>query len=87
MELNPLQERDMGAKAERLANDPAYAEATKRLKTKILAAWEGTKSDQMEDREELFRMFKMLDRVTGEIEQMIADGHVAAAEIEAEKNG
>ncbi len=84
-DLNLYRERDMGMKARRLMDDVAFAEAVKRLKEKMLAGWMESKSDEVEEREELFRMIKMMDSLTAELEFMIDDGTVAAEQIEQEE--
>lgn len=75
----------MGAKAERLIADPAFQEASRRLKEKMLNGWENSKSDQVEEREEFFRMYKLMGSLENELQHVIDDGKVAAKQIEREE--
>ena len=84
---DPYVERDMGAKAARLLDDAAFSEAVARLKEKMMVGWENSKSDETAEREEFFRMTKLLDALTKELQFMVDDGAVASEQIKREESG
>ena len=77
----------MGAKASRLLDDAAFGEAVSRLNEKMMTGWTNSKSDETAEREEFFRMTKLLDALTRELQFMVDDGAVASEQIKREENG
>jgi len=82
---DPYVERDIGAKAQRLLEDQAFIEAITRLKDKMMSGWLNSKSDEGEEREELYRMLKLLDSLQAQLAGMVSDGTLAHKQIEKEE--
>ena len=71
----PVIER--AVKAEKILNDPVYAEAFDKVRTAILDKFEASPVRDHEGREHLFKMLKALNDAKGVLEQAMRDGKVA----------
>ena len=79
-DLRAVQER--GEKAARLINDPILAEAFAEVRRAIHESWESAPVRDHEGAHELKLMLRLVSDVQAVIERAIADGKLAAAELE-----
>ena len=79
--MNLNAEVDRGAKAEKLLNDPILDEAFGLVRTAIIEKWEVTPLRDRDGAHELKLMLKLLGDVRANLEQAVADGKLAAAEL------
>lgn len=75
------EERDRGAKAEKLLKDPILDEAFSLVRNAIIERWEATPMRDRDGAHELKLMLKLLGDVRANLEQAVADGKLAAAEL------
>lgn len=75
------EEVDRGAKAEKLLNDPILDEAFALVRSAIVEKWETTPLRDRDGAHELKLMLKLLGDVRANLEQAVADGKLAAAEL------
>lgn len=68
---------DRGAQAERILNDPLYADAWTKVRQALLDKFEASPVRDTEGREHLFKMLKALNDAKGCLEQVMRDGKVA----------
>jgi hypothetical protein len=73
---------DRGTRAERLLNDPMLTEAFESVKAAILLAWASAPMRDREGAHELKLMLKLLSDVRSALEVALADGKIAAAELQ-----
>lgn len=72
---------DRGIKAERIINDPLYADAYEQVKAAILSAWESAPVRDREGQHELKLMLKALGDVRAVFERAITDGKIVADDL------
>lgn len=75
-------DRDRGAKAERLLNDPTLSEAFDLVRVAIVDQWAACPIRDKDGAHELKLMLKLLGDVRANLERAIADGKLAAVELE-----
>jgi hypothetical protein len=68
---------DRGAQAERILNDPLYADAWTKVRQALLDKFEASPVRDTEGREHLFKMLKALNDAKSCLEQVMRDGKVA----------
>ncbi len=61
-----------------MLDNPLFNEAIEHLRTEAISAWVGTKSDQGAERDRLWTMVKMTDRLRGYFETIRDEGRFAA---------
>lgn len=71
------------AAAKRLAEDPLLGEALANIRFAAINAWEGTKTEQAEQREFAWLTVKVVTRIEAELQSIIDDGIIAAARVQA----
>lgn len=71
-----------GQKADKLIHDPTLCEAFDLVRDAIIAKWEQTPLRDRDGAHELKLMLKLLGDVRANLEQAIADGKLAAAELQ-----
>lgn len=64
--------------ASAMLENPLFNEALEHLRTETMNAWVGTKSDQVAERDRLWTMVKMIDRLRGYFETIRDEGRFAA---------
>ena len=79
---NLEQQRERGEKAARLLADPIFIDAFAQVHEGIHAQWENTPIRDQEGAHELKLMLQLLRRFQAVFEQTVADGKLAAAELE-----
>lgn len=70
-----------GQKADRLLHDPTLCEAFDLVRDAIIQKWETTPLRDRDGAHELKLMLKLLGDVRANLEQAVADGKLAAAEL------
>lgn len=78
-------ERDTGARARRLLEDPLIVGAYDTIRGKIITSW--TTCTDAGQREKLWQELKALERIYGEIRAVVTTGKMAEQQLEAKKNG
>lgn len=74
-------EVNRAARAKELAEDEILQEAFKTLEDSYLAAWRGTKTHDVQDREILFIAINALGKVREHLALVIAHGSIAQADL------
>ena len=69
------------AQAKRLIEDELLVEAFSEAKRRYIEEWEKSPARDTDGRERLWTMVKLLEKVRGHLEQIMADGKIAEAEI------
>ena len=69
--------------AQRLLDDELLNEAFEAIRLTYLQEWENSPVRDVEGREKLWTMLKLLDRVKGHLQSVIDDGKVAAHKVKA----
>lgn len=73
---------DKGQRAQHLIDDPTLAAAFASVRQAIVDSWEATPIRDLDGAHELKLMLKLLGDVRANLEQAIADGKIAAAELQ-----
>jgi hypothetical protein len=73
---------ERGQRADRLLQDPLLIEAFALVRTAIIDKWEQTPVRDKDGAHELKLMLKLLGDVRANLEQALADGKLAAAELQ-----
>lgn len=76
---------DRGQRAERLMNDPLLIEAFGTVKQAIVDGWESAPIRDVEGHHELKLMMKLLGDVRAHLERAVADGKLAAMELNSRR--
>ena len=71
-------EMQRGAQAERLLSDALFKEAFATVEDKLRSGWLATLDDQERERERLWLMLKLLERVKGHIVAVMQTGQFAS---------
>jgi hypothetical protein len=74
---------DRGARAKAFMDDELMVEAFSEIRRRYIDEWEKTPVRDSEAREKIWIMLKLLDKVKGHLEQVVADGKIAEKEIAA----
>ncbi len=69
-------------RAERLLKDELLQECVDKVRKAYLAAWEGTKNDEIAKREQLWLSLRALEQVMNEIRSVADSGKMAKAVLE-----
>jgi hypothetical protein len=77
---------DRGQKAERLVKDPMLAEAFELVRQAIHDQWENAPIRDHDGAHELKLMLKLLGDVRANLEHAIADGKIAALELQRQNS-
>lgn len=80
--MNLEADRERGHKAEKLLNDPLLKDAFTLVAQAIHERWEAAPLRDRDGAHELKLMLKLLNDVRATLERAIADGKLAAAELE-----
>ena len=75
-------EVERAARAERLLNDTLLTESVEKVRAAYLAAWEATKSDETNKREQLWLSLNALEQVLNEIRSVATSGKMAKLMLE-----
>lgn len=75
------QEARRGEQARRLLEDPLLQEAFATVDSGMRAAWAATAEDASSERERLWLMIRLLDRVRGHIADVLATGTMAGVQL------
>ena len=70
-----------GERAQRLISDDLLKEAFTTIEAEIAQEWRRAPARDVEGRERLFLMVRLLDKLKAHFESVIADGRMAAGEI------
>lgn len=76
---------DRGTRAERLLSNPLLIEAFDLVRNAIIARWEDAPIRDKEGAHELKLQLKLLSDVRANLEQAVADGKLAAAELKTQQ--
>lgn len=79
--MNLADQRERGQKADKLLNDPMFAECFSDVRDVLIEAWEQAPIRDKEGAHELKLMLKLLGDVRAILERAITDGKIAAAEL------
>lgn len=71
------QESRRGEQAKRLLDDPLLQEAFARVESALRDAWSTTADDASDERERLWLMLKLLERVRTHLSQVLETGRLA----------
>ena len=74
------------AKANEVLENEAFQWAIEKLKEEYIDAWLNSPAKSADDRESLYLMVKMVDRMKGHLEQRLMDGKQANLQREHEAN-
>lgn len=80
--MNIEQDLERGAKAEKLLRDSTLSQAFDDVRKAIIEQWEACPVRDHEGQHELKLMLKLLSDVRANLERAVADGKLAAAELE-----
>ena len=75
-------EVERAARAERLLNDTLLTESVEKVRAAYLAAWEATKPDETNKREQLWLSLSALEQVMNEIRSVANSGKMAKLMLE-----
>jgi hypothetical protein len=64
-----------------MLENPLFNEAIDLLRNETMQAWVGTKADAVADRERLWVMVKMADRLRGYFQGVVDEGRFAASRV------
>ena len=70
------------AAAKRLLEDPLLVEALGNIRGAAIKAWESTSIDKQQEREVAWLTVKVVNRIEAELENIIADGMIAAKRVQ-----
>lgn len=73
------QEKRRGEDAKRLLEEPLLVEAFEHIKQELTQAWTESPARDVEGREKTWLMLKLLGRVRGHLESVMANGTMAKA--------
>ena len=83
--MSPEERRARGERAERLMNDELMVEAFAGVEAAYKDAWAGSRPDETQKREGLYYAMGALQRIRDHLGIVIADGKLAAADLEKEQ--
>lgn len=83
--MTPEEEKERGARADRLLNDPLMQEAFKEVKAGIHRAFDNIESPSDDDLMRLFMMNKALEKVRGVLERYVKTGEMAIKQLTRER--
>lgn len=77
--MTPEEELQRGENARRILEDPLFIEAVETIRAEIAAKWQGSPARDTEGRERLYLSRKMLDKIEGHLQSVMASGRLAQA--------
>lgn len=86
-EQKRISERERGALAEQILDNPLWAEAYEILTRELIEAWRATVATQTDEREKIYLMLMAVDEAFRQIESVFNTGKMAEREIEDKRNG
>lgn len=80
-----LTDAERGRQAAELLENPLFAEAIDKLKTRYYAEWLASKPEETEVRERLHNAATVVDEVNAHIRAVVGNGQIATAAIDSLK--
>lgn len=74
-----------GKRAQAFVTDPVVAEVLEALEAKYVSAWKATKTEETIKREQAYTALMMLEDFKTQINTFLADGRLAARQLEKEQ--
>lgn len=71
------EQQDRGARADQILNDPLVKDAFEKMRSETRSTWENSKIDEVDVREDVFRMECLLKRLEEYFQQHIRTGNHA----------
>ena len=81
-DLSLRRDMEKGARAKALLEDPVLVEAFEGFEAELMTVWAATRTADTEARERVWMAIRVLRKVKGALETMIADGTLAKREID-----
>jgi hypothetical protein len=81
--MTPEEELQRGENARRILDDPLFIEAVETIRKEIEEQWQKSPARDTEGRERLYLAHKMLDKIEGHLQTVLASGKLAQATLAA----
>lgn len=82
-----ISERERGALAEQILDNPLWQEAYEMLTYELVEAWRTTAVSQREEREKIYLMLTAVEDAFRQIESVFQTGKMAERQIEDKRDG
>ena len=79
--MNLSNERDRGAKAKAILNDPLFIDAMNAIRALYFDAWRNSNAADSKEREHLFALFNAVDEFEGHLSSVLKTGQMAEQQI------
>lgn len=80
--MTPEQEVNRGILAQQVAENPVYQESITVVRAKLMEDWAGTKWYQVRKREAIWRMYRAIDGIEGQINRVMQTGQLGRKTID-----
>jgi len=77
--MTPEEELQRGENARRILDDPLFIEAIATIRDEINARWQSSPVRDVDGRERLYLSRKLLDKIEGHLQSVMASGRLAQA--------
>ena len=81
VDMRDYKDRERGAQALRLFDDPMFQEAINGVKDSLFADFKQTAPNEQDAREDIYRMFNLVDGIVKYLGKVIDDGSMASHKI------